>query len=360
MKILCVIDSLGSGGAQKQLVELAKGFQECGHDVSFLTYHKIDFFKEELIQRDIIVHCIQDSNYLKRLWKMRSFIRKGKYDAVLSFLEASSFICELAGLPFRKWKLIVGERSANPNITKSFKLKFYRWFHLLSDFVVSNSYRNRDIVKGINSLIPSKKLKVIYNLVDSRNDNPNHIQPINKLEREKLVLLIAASQREVKNLNGLIEAVNVLTESEKNKLSIHWYGDVGDSSFNKALVKIQNYNLEDIFVFNTATLDIKSKMLAADVIGLFSLYEGFPNTICEAMSLGKPVICSSVSDIPLIIKDGRYLCDPNKTDEIVKVLSYVLKLNSTELEAIGKTNKEIADSLFNKEQIISQYLNLMQ
>ncbi|HUH18943.1 glycosyltransferase [Albibacterium sp.] len=359
MKILCVIDSLGSGGAQKQLVELAKGFHEVGHDVSFLTYHQFDFFKEELLQHNINIHCIVEPNYLKRLWKMRSFIRKGNYDAVLSFLEASSFICELAGLPFRKWKLIVGERSANPNIKESFKLKFYRWFHLLSDFVVSNSNTNRDIVKSVNPLLPQKKLKVIYNLVDIGN-NSDHIQPIPKQENEKLVLLVAAGQREVKNLSGLIEAVNTLTEAERAKLSIHWYGDEADSSYSKAVVKIQNYKLEGNFFFYKATQDIKSKMLAADLIGLFSFYEGFPNTICEAMSLGKPVICSSVSDVPLIINNDRYLFNPNKTDEIAKVLSYVLKLNSVELETIGKTNKEIANSLFNKEQIVSQYLNLMQ
>lgn len=33
MKILCVIDSLGSGGAQRQLVSLAKGFKEKGNEV---------------------------------------------------------------------------------------------------------------------------------------------------------------------------------------------------------------------------------------------------------------------------------------------------------------------------------------
>lgn len=39
MKILCVIDCLGSGGAQRQLVNLATAFKEKGHEVSFLVYH---------------------------------------------------------------------------------------------------------------------------------------------------------------------------------------------------------------------------------------------------------------------------------------------------------------------------------
>jgi glycosyltransferase involved in cell wall biosynthesis len=352
MKILCVIDSLGSGGAQNQLVKLAKGFHENGHEVSFLTYHNLDFFKEELIKNNITVHCIEDPSYLKRVWKMRTFIRSGRYDAVLSFLETPNFICEIAGLPFRKWKLIVGERSANPNIEKSFKLKSYRWFHFLADFVVSNSNTNRDIVKRVNRLIPLEKLKVIYNLVDTGS-----YKTIKRsTSQNRLVLLIAASHQKLKNLNGLIEAVNLLTETEKSKLRIHWYGDEADSSFNNAKNKIQKYSLEDNFVFYKATRDIKNRMLEADIIGLFSFYEGFPNTICEAMSLAKPVICSSVSDIP----DARYLFNPNNTDEIAKVLSNVLKLNDIELEAIGNVNKGIANTLFDKGLIISQYLSLMQ
>lgn len=359
MKILCVIDSLGSGGAQRQLVELAKGFHEHGHQVSFLTYHNLDFFNKELIRYNIDIHCIEETSYLKRLWKMRIFIRNGNYNAVLSFLEAPNFICELAGFPFRRWKLVVGERSANPTIKKSFKLKFYRWFHLLSDFVVSNSYKNRDIVKSVNPLIPLDKLKVIYNLVDIEGYSNIERYPI---QDDKLILLIAASHRKVKNLDGLIEAVNLLSKKERDKLRIHWYGDEADTdlSFNKAKLKIDTYNLNDNFSFHKAIRDIKNKMLNADIVGLFSFHEGFPNTICEAMSLGKPVICASVSDVPLIITNDRYLFDPEKTGEIAAVLSYILTLTLGELQIIGENNKKVADSLFDKEHIVLEYLKLMQ
>src|SRR5690554_3748145 len=133
MKILCVIDSLGSGGAQRQLVNLALAFKDKGHKVSFLVYHSEPFYYATLEEQGINVLEVIEPSYIKRLLKMRRVIRNGKYDSVLSFLEAANFICEVSGFPFRKWRLVVGERSANPAILKSFKLRFYRFFHIFAE-----------------------------------------------------------------------------------------------------------------------------------------------------------------------------------------------------------------------------------
>src|SRR5690554_3568898 len=173
MKILCIIDMLGSGGAQRQLVNLAIGFKERGHTVSFLVYHHHDFYVDILKQNNIPIHEILESNYLKRLIKMRKFIRHGKFNAVLSFLQASNFISEISGLPKRKWKLVVGERSANPAIFKSIKLRLFRWFHLLADHIVANSHENLRMVRKINPLLKIDKCHVIYNTVNFDLWKPN-------------------------------------------------------------------------------------------------------------------------------------------------------------------------------------------
>ena len=43
-RILCFIDSLGAGGAQRQLVNLAIGLKKRDYIVSFLVYHVDDFY----------------------------------------------------------------------------------------------------------------------------------------------------------------------------------------------------------------------------------------------------------------------------------------------------------------------------
>ncbi len=45
MKILIVIDSLGSGGAQRLKIELAKGLINNGHKVHIFTYNIAFYIK---------------------------------------------------------------------------------------------------------------------------------------------------------------------------------------------------------------------------------------------------------------------------------------------------------------------------
>lgn len=359
MRILCVIDSLRQGGAERQLVELALGFKEMGHDVSFLIYHHTPFFNHILDSSGILINFIHEPNHLKRFVKIRRFIRQGNYNSVLSFLESPNFICELAGLPHRKWTLVVGERSANPNIFKSPKLMIFRWFHFFADYIVANSFSNMQIVNSINPFLSQSKCKVIYNTIDFEKWIPG----INYKPRrnDKLRLIVSSAHRYLKNLDGLLEALRMLTATELDCLSIEWYGVSEDSSESDAIQKIKEYGLENVISLLPATSQIIKITQEADVVGLFSFYEGFPNAICEGMACSKPVICSSVSDIPFFFTNNNknLLFDPKNHNSICKTIRYILHLSNEELLRNGEQNYRFAKLNFDKSNIINQYLNLL-
>jgi glycosyltransferase involved in cell wall biosynthesis len=362
LKILCVTNGLGPGGAQRQLVELAIGFKERGHDVSFLTYYYSPFFNPVLEEAGIAVMCIDEPNYFKRLFKMRRIIRSGNYNAVLSFLEAANFICEFAGIPFRKWKLVVGERSANPEILKSIRLSLYRWFHFFADYVVANSYANIKMVRTVNPFLRKAKCKVIYNIIDSSKWKA--IDNYAPRKNGKLHIIVVASHRYLKNLNGLVNALSLLNKEELGKIALHWYGDrlsepYFDNSFLEGKQKIVDLKLEDVIQFHPATNGIHQKIQNADAVGLFSFYEGFPNIVCEGMACLKPVLCSSVSDLPdLLIYEKDLLFDPASPDAIKEAIQYLINLSDAELIRIGNKNEEIARERFNKEINVTKYLEL--
>ncbi|MFA5894321.1 MAG: glycosyltransferase [Candidatus Shapirobacteria bacterium] len=77
---------------------------------------------------------------------------------------------------------------------------------------------------------------------------------------------------------------------------------------------------------------------ASDVLVLTSRVDGRPNTVLEALSMGKPVISSSVGGLPTIITNGSngYLCESENIDEFAGKIS--LLSNSKKLY------KKIADN----------------
>lgn len=356
MKVLCVIDSLGSGGAQRQMVGLAKGFNAVGHEVSFLVYHDEPFFEKELLDSSIHVYKILERRYFLRVLKIRQFIRRGNFDSILSFLEVPSLICEISMLPCKKWLLIVGERNADPAILNSFRSRLFRYFHFLADFVVGNSNENIKLIKRVNPLLSKKKLKVIYNQIDiskwQSNSKPSNSALFN--------LTIVARHEYQKNLIGLIKAVSLLTDDEKKRLIINWYGGTRtDKSKDEGLEKISQLSLQRIFNFWPETSDIKSKMEEAHAIGLFSHYEGLPNCICEAMILGKPVVVSNVSDLPFFLNDRNLISNASDPVSIKNSLSYMLSLTNEQLFKIGDLNRITAIKLFNSNEAVNSYLKLM-
>ena len=70
MKLLCVIDSIGSGGAQRQLVSIAKGIKAKGHCVSFLVYHNEPFYIQDLIDTNV-QGLVEDNVYLKLMNELK-------------------------------------------------------------------------------------------------------------------------------------------------------------------------------------------------------------------------------------------------------------------------------------------------
>lgn len=365
-KILCMIDMLVSGGAQRQLVELAIGYKNRGYEVAFLIYNKVfdSYYDETLAQAGIPVMDLREPNYLRRILRMRRMIVNYRPNAIISFLEAPNFIAEMASVLPHKWKLIVGERSADPEKLTDKRTRFFIHCHRFADAVVANSQANLDIVRKVAPELDIRKQHVIYNSLDPAKFTIDDSFKFCAHPRRKMV--IASSHRYLKNLDGLIEAVHALPKALQDQLEIHWYGhnkfSNADQSFEEAQRKISDYGLETNFAFFPPTLAIYDKMKEADAVGLFSHFEGLPNAICEGMFLAKPVVCTRISDLPLILKEdvNAFLCDSQDHQTIMQALQRFLTADPQKLKQMGQTNRQLAQQLFDKDKILDQYQQLFE
>ena len=111
MKICCLIDSLNSGGAQRQMTWLVRALVGNGHDVRLMTYHKFDHYLPLIQECGVEPENIQSPSKVGRFWNFRSAIRKKKPDAIISFLDTPNFIGLFAGMRPQRIPVIVSELS---------------------------------------------------------------------------------------------------------------------------------------------------------------------------------------------------------------------------------------------------------
>ncbi len=78
---------------------------------------------------------------------------------------------------------------------------------------------------------------------------------------------------------------------------------------------------------------------------------GFPTKLGEYLATGRPVVITSVGDIPLFFKDGvnAYIAEPDIVDSYVQKLSECLN-NPEKARIIGENGKKLAYTIFNYKE----------
>ena len=163
-KILLFTDSLGAGGAQRQLVGLAIFLKEKGYDVKVSTYHNIDFYKSILDEKHVANELIPEAdNGKRRIWAVRNYFKKECPDCVIAYQETPSLVACVAKLLGSKFRLIVSERNTTQRVGINERIRFflYHW----SDAIVPNSYAQSEFLISHYPWMKSK-LTTITNFVD--------------------------------------------------------------------------------------------------------------------------------------------------------------------------------------------------
>lgn len=356
MKIILFTDSLGAGGAQRQLVGLAKLLKDAGESVSVFTYHKDEFYAPFLEENSVRNDLLENANgELKRIIKVCNYIKKEKPDVLISYQEVPSLIACIAKIYNPKVKLIVSERNTTQVIDKNVKIRFF--LYRLANAIVPNSYSQERFIKEHYSNL-SNKVTTITNFVDlDKFDMPD-----NKEKSNKPIIMIAASIFPSKNTMGFIEAVKLM----KNKFDfiVKWYGfsDRNIEYYNQCMQKIKEYVLEDFIQLLPKTQNIKECYHAADYFCLPSFFEGTPNVICEAISCGLPILCSDVCDNSIYVHEGKngFLFNPKSPQSMSYAIERMLELDELQYKKFSRNSRTIAENKLSKDIFLRKYQDVIK
>ena len=358
-KILCLIDTLEmGGGAERQMAGLAGMLRQKGVDVTLATYHQHnsnDQLQGKYGIRSVLLET-KNSKWSK-IWAVRSFIKEGRFDTVIAYKDGPTMIGCMLRMLGMKYRLIVSERNTTQFLTRHERLKFflYRW----ADVIVPNSVTQGSIICQDYPHL-AKKTIVITNFTDTDYFKP---LSLNCHEEAPLHILITGRIAEQKNVMGFMRVAKKLQE-RKMPVRISWYGSVyvGQEAYGEACRKLyKKLGMGDILTFLPATLGILDAYQHCDIFCLPSLYEGYPNVLCEAMSCGKPIVCSNVCDNPSIVEDGvnGFLFDPHNEDDMLEKIESMLSLPAKQREQMGRKSRETAERKFAPETFVNKYMEII-
>lgn len=354
LKILLFIDDLTSGGAQKQMVGLSKLLNDNNYHVKLIYYHPIEFYKSFLEVNGVQNECVEGArDGKKRVFKVAKAIKDFHPDVVISYLDVPNIIaCFLKVIGF-KYKLIVSERNTTQNISFRDRIKFFlmKW----ADYIVPNSYSQERFITNRYPFLKAK-IRTITNFVDT-----DFYKPLEESSYKDNRIVVVGRVCEQKNV---LSFLNVVDNIKKKGISfkVDWYGYHDEKYFVKCNEKIHELKIGDVFKFNSPTEDIKHEYQTCSVFCLPSIYEGFPNAICEAMSCGKPILCSNICDNSMIVDDGEngLLFDPLDVNDMSEKLIGFLLLSEHEKKQMGDNSRMKSIDKFSDSIFLEKYTNLIE
>lgn len=356
-----IIDSLSSGGAQRQFCYLATGLQTMGFEVDVVCYND---WQRHFSLDGIVSHVtyLPRSNstliMFKKIFTLRNKIRKNRYSSVISFQTSAGILSSLSILGFSQTPLLVCERNSRL-ATQSWirKILMNLSFCIATKIITNSADRSKGIFVGFK-----KKVCVIFNGYDIELLDDRKINLSTGIKK----LAIIGRLDLVKNPFNIIKALKIFYKNNGYLPEINWYGRYTNIDNPKLKEKIFSLVSEDEILqknwkWHGVIKNVQSAYDENDCLLHVSLHEGTPNVVCEAMLYHCPVIASNVCDNPHIIEDGvdGILCEPLDAFSIYSALErFRVMSDEKKINMVTKARTKITEK-YNLQGMIDKYVEIL-
>jgi GalNAc-alpha-(1->4)-GalNAc-alpha-(1->3)-diNAcBac-PP-undecaprenol alpha-1,4-N-acetyl-D-galactosaminyltransferase len=359
MKIIFLISSLTTGGAERVATILCNAWSSREDTVTLISTYlggmqshcgACDYDISERVETIFLAKIIGAEkrgllSYLRKIVALRQLVKARRPDVIISFLPNVN-VAAILSTSFMRVPLIICERS-DP---------LSRPCRNLLEIMCRLTYRFADVLTVQTESVARKVAKVYPKLLKiSVVPNPlstNTPPPFNVEKGQRKVLLSIGRLSSEKRIENIIESFSVVALGFE-EWDLHIYGD---GHVKPALVSlIEELGLASRIYLHGGTTKPLHVMANADAFIMASLYEGFPNALLEAMSVGLPCIVTDCPSGPKEItrngKDGILVPLHNRI-AMVSALERLMG-NAALRDELGRQARESVWQRFNLGSVLS-------
>lgn len=363
MKVLFVIDSLGSGGAQRQFVNIVNGLSAVHQVAVFLYNANSDFFRSVLLPT-IPVHSLNRQTKTGFRIDVVKALKQHMEDAdiVMSFLPTANIYCAIAGVLNRRVRHIACEMSVINETESTVRRLMTNLANYRSSHVVCNSFAQANYIGALPGMV--NKTSAIWN---GCANLPFGLKPAR--DARTLSLVVVGRVAYPKNGVRLLQALQIFHERNGFLPQVSWAGRDDSDSLSRLMKREMLEFLAchpvvyERFRFIGEVSDIGALYAAADALILPSLYEGVPVVICEAMLSGCPVVATRISDNERILganEERGFLCNPLSPAEICSAIERRVGMSAEDIERITRDARHFAEDHFLIPKMVDGYRRVIE
>lgn len=354
MKVLQIITSLSTGGAEKLVVDSVPLYQQKGIEMDVLTLKNEETPFKKVLQknsRGTVTGLSRGSVYTPLLiLKIIPYLKK--YDIIHVHLFPALYWVVLAKwLSFSSVKLMYTEHSTNNKRRTHQLLKYIdRFIYRRLDKIICISEKVEANLRQHLPAVPAERFKLIFNGVDIAaflSANATDIEDF--FSAEDVISIQVSSFRSQKDQATVIRALGIL--DEKYKLLL-----VGDGPLQKECEELaKDLGVAHRVQFLGIRTDIPALLKMADIVILSSIYEGLSLSSIEGMSV-KPFIASDVEGLREIVGGYGVLFEQGNAAELADKIKTLM----TDTVLYDKVRQRCAARAaeFDIHKMVQQYLLL--
>lgn len=333
---------LVQGGAEKQAVETAKLLHAKGHDVTFYCYNlkKAFYHPEDIIRvvdlKDYRTIWPETLDKVFSIFRLARIIRRDQPDFLISYTTLLNVLNGLIGLLNRgnqKTHFIGSERNSVLRYSNSALWKWICWvfYHGLDGLYANNTPAVEQLRRIVG--FDAARSFLLPNLLDTeafkRDEAATPFNP------QCFTILIPARVCDQKNQTILVPVATELRD-KGYKVQFILAGNP-EAAYAAALQqKITDQQLADYFVWLGQHQQMRALYNRCDLTYLPSKYEGFSNSIIEAMACETLVMGSAIPAFTDVLQDGQtgFITDLNNPTLIAAKIQAIIGLSDAEKNKI--------------------------